>query len=372
MKNTFGQSVSVTLFGESHGTAIGAVLDGLAPGIPVDSALIAEKIKQRQASGGLSTPRHEPDIVQIVSGVFEGKTTGTPLCFLIENTNVKSGDYADLKTKPRPSHADYTAECKYHGFQDYRGGGHFSGRITAPLVAAGAVAISALRAKGIHIATHIAACAGIEDRAFDPVCPSTEDMAALNAALFPVLDTTAGQAMQEAILAAREAGDSVGGVLETAVIGLPAGVGEPWFDTVESVLSHGLFAIPAVKGVSFGSGFDLCAMHGSEANDAFALANRTVKTATNHNGGINGGITNGMPLLFRCAVKPTPSIAKPQQTVDLTLREETTLSIKGRHDPAIVHRARAVVDAVTALALCDLLAQRFGTDYLAPESEASL
>lgn len=372
MKNTFGQSVSVTLFGESHGPAIGAVLDGIAPGVPVDPSFIAQKMKQRQAAGGLSTPRHEPDTVSIVSGVFEGRTTGTPLCFLIENTNTNSGDYAKLQTKPRPGHADYTAQCKYHGFQDYRGGGHFSGRITAGLVAAGAVALSALRQKGIRIATHIAACAGIEDRPLDPVCPAEDDINALEAALFPVLDETAGTAMKQAILAAREEGDSVGGMLETAVTGLPPGVGEPWFDTVESQLSHGLFSIPAVKGVSFGSGFDLCAMRGSEANDAYTLNNGIISTATNHGGGIGGGITNGMPLLFRCAVKPTPSISKTQQTVDLATGKETSLSVTGRHDPAIVHRARSVVDAVTALVLCDLLAQRFGTDYFSPESEAAV
>lgn len=372
MKNTLGQSVSVTLFGESHGAAIGAVLDGMAPGVPVDPAFLAAKMRQRQASGGLSTPRQEPDEVKIVSGVFEGKTTGTPVCFLIENTNTKSGDYDTLKRLMRPGHADYTALCKYHGFQDHRGGGHFSGRITAGLVAAGAVAQTALRAKGIRVATHIAACAGIEDRAFDPVCPAAADMDRLDAALFPVLDEAAGEQMQQAILAAREEGDSVGGVLETAVTGLPAGVGEPWFDTVESVLAHGLFAVPAVKGVSFGDGFDLANKRGSQANDPFRMQDGRVVTVTNCGGGIGGGITNGMPLILRCAVKPTPSISLPQDTVDVIAGEDAELSVKGRHDPAIVHRARAVVDAVVALTLCDLLAQRFGTDYLAPESEGSV
>ncbi|MBQ2896440.1 MAG: chorismate synthase, partial [Oscillospiraceae bacterium] len=353
MKNTFGSSVSVTLFGESHGAAIGAVLDGLAPGIPVDEDYLRQKMRQRQAAGGLSTPRHEPDEVRILSGVFEGRTTGTPNTLLIENTNTKSGDYDVLRRLMRPGHADYTAYCKYHGFQDYRGGGHFSGRITAGLVAAGALAQLALRQRGIRIGSHILRCAGVADRPFDPAAPELDG---LDEAMFPVLETEAAARMQQAILRAREEGDSVGGVLETAVTGLPAGVGEPWFDTVEGLLAHGLFSIGGVKGVSFGAGFDMADMRGSAANDPFRMAGERVITASNHNGGINGGITNGMPLLFRCAVKPTPSIRRQQETVDVLSGENAELSIHGRHDPAIVHRARAVVDAVTALTLCDLLA----------------
>ncbi|MBQ4313604.1 MAG: chorismate synthase, partial [Clostridia bacterium] len=354
----------ITLYGESHGAAIGAVLDGMAPGVPVDMEYLRKKMLQRQAVGGLSTPRHEADDVKIVSGVFEGKTTGTPICFMIENTNTKSGDYDTLRRLMRPGHADYTAYCKYHGSQDYRGGGHFSGRITAGLVAAGAVAQMALSAKGIRIATHISRCAGIDDRSFDAVSPDVCDMDALDDAFFPVLDTQAGERMQEAILRARAEGDSVGGILETVVTGMPAGVGEPWFDTVEGVLAHAMFSIPAVKGVSFGDGFDLADMRASQANDAFRMSGDKVVTATNRSGGIGGGITNGMPILMRCAVKPTPSISLKQDTIDITKGENAELSVKGRHDPAIVHRARAVVDAVTALTLCDLLAQRFGTDWL--------
>ncbi len=361
MKNTFGSSVTVTLLGESHGEAIGAVLDGMAPGIPVDREFLCRQMARRQGPAALSTKRREPDEVRIVSGVKDGLTTGTPITFLIENTDTKSGDYEKLRTLPRPGHADYTALLKYHGFADERGGGHFSGRITAGLVAAGAVALSALSARGIRIGTHIAACGGISDRRFGDVL---NDLATLEDRDFATLDEAAGEGMRAAIEAARAEGDSVGGVLETAVLGLPGGVGEPWFDTVESVLSHILFSIPAVKGVEFGDGFALAGMRGSTANDAFTLKDGRVTTATNRAGGILGGITTGAPLIVRTAVKPTPSIYKEQATVDLTAMTETTLKIEGRHDPAIVHRARVVVDSAVALALCDLLALRFGTDYL--------
>ena len=282
------------------------------------------------------------------------------MCILIPNTNTRSGDYQ--KGLPRPGHADYTAECKYHGFQDYRGGGHFSGRLTAPLVAAGAIAVSMLRQNGILIGTHISELAGIADRPFDdPVA----DLEALDDLLFPALSPAAAEAMQRMIEEAASEGDSVGGILETAVTGLPAGVGEPWFDTVEGILAHALFSIPAIKGVEFGEGFGFSTMRGSQANDGLRVENGRVVTVTNHNGGINGGITNGMPVLFRCAVKPTPSVFCEQDSVDLATMQNATLSLKGRHDPAIIHRARVVVDSVTALVLCDLLAERFGTDFFA-------
>lgn len=362
MKNTFGNQVAVTLFGESHGEMIGAVLDGMAPGIPVDEDFIAHQMSLRGAAKDpLSTSRAEADQVYIVSGVYEGKTTGTPVTFLIENTNTRSKDYAAMRYTARPGHADYTAEVKYHGFQDPRGGGHFSGRITAGLVAAGALALTALKGKGIAIGTHIAACAGIRDRSFEDLAA---DIARLEKERFAVLDPLAGEAMKTEILRVKAEGDSVGGILETAVTGLPAGVGEPWFDTPEGVLSHMLFGIPAIKGVEFGDGFALAAQRGSQANDPFRMENGRVVTATNHCGGILGGITNGMPLLIRCAVKPTPSIYQAQETVDIQKLENTTLQIQGRHDPAIVHRARVVVDSVVALALCDLLACRYGTDWL--------
>ena len=361
MKNTFGSSVTVTLFGESHGAAIGAVLDGMAPGIPIDEQFMRRQMVLRQGPAALSTKRREPDEVRIVSGVRDGLTTGTPITLLIENTDTRSGDYQKLRTLPRPGHADYTALLKYHGFADERGGGHFSGRITAGLVAAGAVALSALSARGIRIGTHIAACGGVSDRRFLDVAA---DLDVLDGRDFGVLDEAAGEGMKAAIEAARAEGDSVGGVLETAVLGLPGGVGEPWFDTVEGVLSHILFSIPAVKGVEFGDGFALAEMRGSTANDPFVVKDGTVTTATNRSGGILGGITTGAPLIVRTAVKPTPSIYKEQKTLDLATMTEAKLLIEGRHDPAIVHRARVVVDSAVALALCDLLALRFGTDYL--------
>ena len=358
MKNTFGQSVAVTLFGESHGEYIGAVLDGLAPGLVVDEAFIRHQLSLRRPQGKISTARVEADEFKIVSGVFNGKTTGTPLCILIPNTNTRSGDYTP--NIPRPGHADYAAECKYHGYQDPRGGGHFSGRITAALVAAGAIAISVLRQNGILIGTHISRISDICDRSFGSYESDIETLADLS---FPVLDFAKADLMRACIEDAASEGDSVGGILETAVIGLPAGIGEPWFDTVEGMLSHALFSIPAIKGVEFGTGFGMADLRGSQANDAFRMQNGRVITTTNHNGGINGGITNGMPVVFRCAVKPTPSIFQEQQSVDLAKGQNITLNLAGRHDPAIIHRARVVVDSVAALVLCDLLALRFGTDF---------
>lgn len=361
MKNSFGNAVSVALFGESHGSSIGCVLDGLAPGLPVDESYIAHLLTKRRPAGAISTARQEMDPFVLESGVFHGKTTGTPLCIRIPNEDTRSGDYNRLA---RPGHADYTAHCKYRGFEDYRGGGHFSGRITAALVAAAGIVIPALEKKGIAIGTHIRRLGGIQDRTFAVL---SEDIAALNDSDFPVLDQTIAEPMKQRILAAKADGDSLGGILETAVVGLPAGVGEPWFDTVEGMLSHALFSIPAVKGVEFGDGFALADMSGSEANDAYVVTDNGVDTVTNHNGGINGGITNGMPVLFRCVVKPTPTIAKPQHSVDLETGEPAVLQAKGRHDPCIVHRAAVVVEAVTALALCDLLATHFGTDWLGEE-----
>jgi len=358
MKNTFGNAVSITLFGESHGPSIGCVIDGLAPGLPVDEGYIAQLLSKRRPTGAISTARQEADPFVIESGVFNGRTTGTPICIRIPNCDTRSGDYNRLA---RPGHADYTAHCKYHGYEDYRGGGHFSGRITAALVAAAGIVIPALERKGIHIGTHIRRLGGVEDRTFERL---NEDIIHLKGVDFPTLDGNAAERMKQTILSAKADGDSVGGILETAVSGLPAGVGEPWFDSVESVLSHALFSIPAVKGVEFGDGFALADMQGSEANDAFAVGANGVTTVTNHNGGINGGITNGMPMVFRCAVKPTPTIGKPQNTVNLDNGEMTVLQAKGRHDPCVVHRAAVVVTAVTALTLCDLLATRYGTDWL--------
>ena len=361
MKNTFGTSVAVTIIGESHGDYIGAVIDGLAPGIDVNEEYINRMLSLRRPDGKISTPRKEKDKFKIVSGVINNKTTGTPITILIPNENTKSGDYSQMKTVARPSHADYTAECKYHGFQDSRGGGHFSGRITAALVAAGAICKLALEQKGIYIGTHIKKCAGICDREFDELLSEIKD---LSQKTFAVLDEFRGEEMMGAIIEASSNGDSVGGILETAICGMPEGVGEPWFDSIESLISHMMFSIPAVKGIEFGRGFEIADMKGSEANDIIKIENGKVVTATNNNGGINGGITNGMPIIFRTVVKPTPTIFKPQKTIDFKNMTETVLEAKGRHDPAIVHRARVVQDAATAIVICDALALKLGTDWL--------
>ena len=361
MKNTFGTSVAVTLFGESHGTMIGATIDGLASGVEIQEEYIAHMLSLRRPVGEISTSRTERDEFRIVSGVHNGRTTGTPITVLIPNENVKSADYSKLRTVARPSHADYTADCKYHGFQDTRGGGHFSGRITAALVAVGAVLKCALEQKGIFIGTHILRCASVSDRGFSDYAA---EIPALQRKSFAVLEDACEEPMKRAILAAASEGDSVGGILETAVIGMPCGVGEPWFDTIEGLLSHMMFSIPAVKGIEFGDGFAIADQRGSEANDSLCIQNGTVVSVTNHSGGINGGITNGMPIIFRTAIKPTPTIFKPQNTVDFRTLTDVVLEPGGRHDPAIVHRARAVQDAATAIVLCDALAQRFGTDWL--------
>ena len=364
MKNSFGNSMAVTLFGESHGPYTGVVLDGLAPGIRVDGAFIEKQLELRRPWGRISTSRVEADEYQIVSGVFEGFTTGTPLCILIPNRESSSGDYDVLSHTARPGHADYTAWCKYHGFQDYRGGGHFSGRLTAALVAAGAVVIPALKEKGILIGSHLKSCAGVQDDSF--ACEPGElakQIGEVNGKKFAVLNAEAGADMQAEIEKAAQEGDSTGGVIETAVTGLPAGLGEPWFDSIESLLSHALFSIPSVKGVQFGAGFDMADGRGSSFNDAFRVRDGRIVTETNNNGGINGGITNGMPVVFRCAVKPTASIFRNQKTVDFKACEDTELALTGRHDPAIIHRARVVVDSVTALVLYDILSGRFGTDF---------
>lgn len=362
MKNSFGCSITVTLFGESHGAMIGAVVDGLAPGIKIKSEYIDKKLGQRRPSGVISTSRVEPDKYEIVSGVYNGYTTGTPLTVMIPNTNTKSSDYCELAERPRPSHADYTAGVKYGGFQDPRGGGHFSGRITAALVAVGAILSSALFDKGIRIGTHISTLGGIVDAPFSSY---GDDIDSLSEKIFPVISDDRGAAMTEVIKDAAAVGDSVGGVLETAIIGIPAGVGEPWFDSVESQLSHIVFSVPGIKGVEFGAGFAIANMRGSEANDPLRVVDGQIVTATNNSGGICGGITNGMPIIMRCAVKPTPSIFREQDTVDVAKMENATVTVKGRHDPAIIHRARAVVDAVCAIAVADMLTVRFGTDYLA-------
>ena len=361
MKNSFGNNVTVTLFGESHGEMIGATIDGLPAGLPIDTEYINEKMSERKPCGKISTSRVEADEPLMVSGVLYGHTTGTPLTILIKNSNTRSSDYEAIKNTPRPSHADYTAAIKYGEFRDYRGGGHFSGRITAALVAAGAIIQSALGYKGIKIGTHIKRLGAVSDREFEDY---QKDVDALYGKRFPTLDGEAELKMTELIEKVAGEGDSIGGILETAIIGVPAGIGEPWFDTLEGMLAHALFSVPAVKGVEFGLGFGFADARGSEANDELATDGEKIFTKTHNNGGINGGISNGMPILLRTAIKPTPSIFKEQATVDLKEMKNTTLTIKGRHDPAIIHRARPVVDAVCAIVVADMLATKYGTDWL--------
>lgn len=361
MKNTIGQQISITIFGESHGDCIGAVMDGLAPGIFLDMEFINQQMEKRKAKGKISTQRKEDDEIHIVSGYFEGYTTGTPLTILIQNTNTRSSDYEKTKNRLRPSHADYTADIKYLGYQDYRGGGHFSGRLTAALVAAGAIALQVLKQKGIHIGSHILQCHHIKDDAFSTKEEILEkQIKQMNACDFAVLNKKKVEEMRQVIEDAAMQGDSVGGVVETSVLHMPEGIGEPFFDSIESRISHLLFSIPAVKGVEFGEGFHFANLYGSEANDALVFDGK-VKTATNHNGGINGGISNGMPICIRTVVKPTPSIYKQQDTIDKETHEPVKLQIQGRHDPAIIHRARVVIDSVVAIGLLDLIMEREAT-----------
>ncbi len=361
MKNTFGSALKLTVFGESHGTAIGAVIDGITPGIKIDTDFIDAQLERRRSKATVCTQRKEKDDYTIVSGVRDGHTTGTPICIVIPNRDTKSTDYQLFSSIARPGHADYTAQLKYHGYQDFRGGGHFSGRVTVAIVAAGAIIQSALEQKGIYIGTHIKSCGGVPDRDFGD---HVEDIKLLHSAPFSILDEGAHVSMMERMLEIKAQNDSVGGVMETAIVGLPSGVGEPWFDSLESMLSHAMFSIPAVKGVEFGAGFACAEMTGSQMNDEFFISDGGIKTKTNNNGGINGGISNGMPIVFRCAIKPTSSIPQRQRTVDFINMTETDVEIHGRHDSAIIPRACVVAETLTAIVAADMLLSRFGTDYL--------
>ncbi len=356
MASYLGEHIHVSVFGQSHSPAIGVVVDGLPAGERVDMEELGRFLKRRApGQNATSTPRKEADLPQFLSGLVDDVTCGAPLAALIENTNTRSQDYAQLRDKPRPGHADFTAQVKYGGFQDVAGGGHFSGRLTAPLCIAGGICLQILKRRGIEVAAHIASIAGEADRPFDPMGESVETLDALKRAPFPVMDEKAGERMRKAILQAKEEGDSVGGIVECLVTGAPAGLGEPMFGGMENRLAAALFGIPAVKGVEFGAGFGVATMRGSENNDPFTVKDGKLVTETNHAGGILGGITNGMPLVFRLAVKPTPSIAKQQQTVSLSKKQVEELVVTGRHDPCIVPRAVPVVEAVTALVLTDLL-----------------
>ena len=356
MSSIFGDKVKVSVFGESHGAAIGVVVDGLPAGESVDMAAV-EAFMQRRAPGRnrQSTARKEGDKPEVLSGLLDGHTCGTPLCAIIRNEDKRSQDYAKMANIPRPGHADFTAELRYHGFQNRAGGGHFSGRLTAPLVFAGAVCSQLLSRRGVTVGGHIHSIGGVEDAPFDPVAITPEELRAVQEKLFPVVDDTCGKAMCDEIEAARLEGDSVGGVIECAAVGFPGGIGDPMFDGIENQLAKALFGIPAVKGVEFGAGFAAARMRGSQCNDPFVVKDERVASTTNNHGGILGGISSGMPIVFRVAIKPTPSIAKPQQSVDLATMVPAELVVQGRHDPCIVPRAVPVVEAVTAIVLLDLL-----------------
>ena len=349
--------MNYTIFGESHGSAIGVAITGLPAGLELDlQAIEFEMARRATGKNKLSTPRKEADQIEWLSGVFEGKTTGTPLALMIRNTDQHSKDYTQLKILPRPSHADYSGAVRYNGCGDYRGGGHFSGRLTAPLVAAGAIAKQILAQRGVFVGAHIASIAGIPDTPLDSAADARALLSSVARKDFPVIDDQAGQQMQQAILQAREEQDSVGGTIECMVSGLPVGLGSPDLDeNAEGIFARHLFAVPAVKGLEFGAGFAFANMRGSQANDPFYMDGSAVRTRTNHSGGINGGITNGMPLVFTVVMRPTPSIAREQDTINLTTGENAKLSIQGRHDPCIVHRAVPVIEAAAALAACQLL-----------------
>ncbi len=351
MSSSYGQNIRLTVFGQSHSAAIGVTLEGIPAGERVDLPRL-QSFLDRRAPGrnSFSTSRREPDVPEFLCGLVGGVTCGTPITAIIRNTNVRPADYAMLVNKPRPGHADYTAHIKYGGAEDASGGGHFSGRLTAPICIAGGICRQLLEREGIRVISRIASVGGVADEG--ELTASTAGKA------FPAVSDAAGERMQAAIAAAKAEGDSLGGVVECAVLGLPVGLGDPMFDGMENRIASLVFGIPAVKGLEFGAGFALSAMRGSEANDPFRVTDGRVVTETNHCGGILGGITNGMPLTFRVAFKPTPSISREQRTVDLGTMENTTLRIEGRHDPCIVPRAVPVVEAAAAIAVYDALLQR--------------
>ena len=350
MSSTYGEMIRLSIFGQSHGAAIGMTLDGVPAGIPVDLDKLQEFLNRRApGQNDWSTPRREEDRPEFLSGILNGFTTGAPIAAIIRNTNTRSVDYNNLKNCPRPGHADYTAQMKYRGFQDAAGGGHFSGRLTAPLCIAGGLCKQWLEQEGVRIGAHIAKILDVSDDPFDMLSPDLDGISRD----FPVLDPESGRIMRECIAFHRSLGDSVGGLIECAAVGLPAGLGEPMFGGMESRIAQIVYGIPAVKCVEFGDGRAVSYGIGSDNNDHFTIENGIVKTLTNHCGGILGGITTGMPLIFSAAIKPTPSISKPQQTVNLETGEITTLEIKGRHDPCIVPRAVPVVEAAAAIAIFD-------------------
>lgn len=358
MSSMFGSHLKLSLFGQSHGEAIGIVLDGFPAGMPLDmDALLREMARRAPGQNAMTTARKEADAPEFLSGVLNGVTTGQPIAAIIRNTNQRSKDYGTGVDLVRPGHADYTGHVRYYGFEDWRGGGSFSGRLTAPIVLAGALCRQWLAQKGVSICSHLLQIGSVRDQAFaDADIPVDGDI--LRSATLPVLCPEKAEAMEQEILAARSRADSVGGMIECMATGLPAGLGAPFFDSVESVLSHLMFSVPGVKGISFGDGPDFASRPGSEMNDAFALQDGKVVTVTNHSGGINGGITNGMPVIFSCILRPTPSIGQKQQTVSLQRMEPAELEIHGRHDPCILPRAVPVIEAMTAIGLMELWKER--------------
>lgn len=366
MGSVWGNNFKLTIFGESHGGGIGCVLDGFPAGVAYDEEFILTEMDRRApGKNRQSTARKEKDLPKVLSGIYQGKTTGTPISCVIENTDTRSGDYRNLIDHPRPGHADYTGQVRFQGYNDPRGGGHFSGRLTAPLVFAGAMCKLFLRSKGIEVGSHIASVGQIMDTPFDDINVSKEQLAALRTQAYPVINPRAQEAMLNQIEQVRLARDSIGGTIECAVTGIPAGLGSPMLCPAESRISSILFAVPAVKGVEFGAGFSISAMRGSEANDRMLLENGTVRTETNNNGGILGGITNGMPIIVRAAIKPTPSISREQMTLNIADGKVEPLVIKGRHDPCIVTRAAPVIEAAVAIAMTDLYLEAYG--YARPE-----
>ena len=352
MSSIYGESLKISLFGQSHSPAVGVTVDGLPAGFPIDmEALLAFLARRAPGKSPLATSRKESDLPEFLGGIVDSRTCGAPLTAIIRNQNTRSGDYDQLRDIPRPAHADYAAHIKYGGCQDVAGGGHFSARLTAPLCVAGGICLQILQQMGITVAAHISSIGAVEDRRFDPVAPELNEVETD----FPVLDKAAGEAMQALILECRAEGNSVGGTVECAVTGVPAGLGDPIFDGIENRLARILFGIPAVKGLEFGSGFEGSRLRGSENNDGFRMEQGEVRTVTNRHGGILGGITSGMPLLFRIALKPTPSIAKAQQSISLRAGTDTELSIQGRHDPCIVPRAVPCVEAAAAIAILDAI-----------------
>ena len=352
MSSTFGENLKLTIFGQSHGPAIGMTLDGIPAGLSVDFDELQSFLNRRApGQNNWSTPRKEADAPEFLAGIADGYTCGAPIAAVIRNTNTRSADYDNLKDCPRPGHADYTAQIKYGGFQDAAGSGHFSGRLTAPLCIAGGLCKQWLEDMGIRIGAHIVQIGTKKGINFDPMHPQLDQVGQI----FPTLTAESAEAFQNVIHDARTQGDSVGGVIECAAIGLPVGIGDPMFGGVENRIAQIAFGIPAVKGVEFGAGFAAATMTGSQNNDAFVVEDGHIRTATNNCGGILGGITNGMPLVFRVAIKPTPSIAKEQRSVSLSRMENTTLTVHGRHDPCIVPRAVPVVEAAAAIAIFDMI-----------------